>query len=74
MKTGLSGLLATTALSAPLAIAAFGDAVAKKKLGHSPTTNTLDVNYKSRAPREKDVEASDHLAEMILPFIDRQSA
>ena len=48
----------------------FGDAVAKKKLGHSPTTNTLDTNYKSRAPREKDIEASDHLANMILPFIE----
>ncbi len=45
----------------------FSDAVAKKKLGHSPYTNTLDTNYKRLTPTDIDRQASDHLAKIILP-------
>jgi hypothetical protein len=50
----------------------FGDAVAKKKLGHSPRTNTLHLHYKSYKPRESDAAASSFLAQLALPEIRTQ--
>ena len=47
----------------------FGDAVAKKRLGHSPKTNTIATNYKSRQPTERDRDASTHLARIVLPLM-----
>ena len=49
----------------------FGDAVARKRLGHAPTTNTIQTNYKSRKPRERDRLASQHLADELRPLMDR---
>ncbi|MBX3437796.1 MAG: hypothetical protein KF861_09915 [Planctomycetaceae bacterium] len=50
----------------------FGDAVAKKAIGHSPNTNTINTNYKNRLPREADRAASDMMAAPILDRIDRR--
>ena len=44
----------------------FGDAVAKKRLGHAPGSTTIDRHYKGRRPTERDRDASDHLAGMIF--------
>ncbi|MBX3444237.1 MAG: hypothetical protein KF774_17680 [Planctomyces sp.] len=44
----------------------FSDAVAKKKLGHGPKTNTIQIHYKSYRPSEKDRQASDFMAAMAF--------
>lgn len=47
----------------------FGDAVAKKKLGHSPKSNVINTSYKARRISEIDHAASEHLAAMVLPLM-----
>ena len=47
----------------------FGESVAKSKLGHSANSNTINTNYKSRRIGQKDQEASEHLAGMVLPLL-----
>lgn len=48
----------------------FGDGVAKSKLGHSPNTNTLDRHYKGRRVSDVDRQASEHLAQLVLPLME----
>lgn len=43
-----------------------GDAIAKKKLGHSPGSNTFDRHYKGRRPRDVDRDASDLMADLLF--------
>lgn len=47
----------------------YGDAVAKKRLGHAPGSRTFDIHYKGRRPTDVDRDASDHLAELLLKTI-----
>lgn len=48
----------------------FSDALAKKRLAHTPGSKTLDKHYKGRRTTSLDHDASDHLAEIVTPFID----
>lgn len=44
----------------------FNDDVAKRKLAHSPRTNTYETNYKGRKPTPNEVAATDYMAEQLL--------
>lgn len=44
----------------------FNEAVAKKRLGHSPKTTTINTNYLNRRPRDTDRAASDYLADWLF--------
>jgi hypothetical protein len=52
----------------------FNDALAKKRLGHSAHTNTLETNYKAKRVTPKDVEVSEFLAGLAMPTIRIQQA
>lgn len=45
----------------------FGDAVAKKQLGHAPNTDTIQRHYKNYRPTDANQRASATLAGLILP-------
>ena len=54
------------------AIAAeFSTTIAKKRLGHSPTSNTFEKHYLGRTTAA-DVEASNYLATLIMPHMQSQ--
>ncbi len=44
----------------------FGDAIAKRKLAHSPNTNTFEKHYKGRKPTSKEVAATDYIADILI--------
>lgn len=47
----------------------FNAVVAKKKLGHSPRTNTFETNYQSRASTSSEVIATDFLVDRFLESV-----
>lgn len=48
----------------------FSDATAKKRLGHTPGSNTLDKHYKGRRVSAIDHQASDMLVAKFLPSLE----
>ncbi len=44
-------------------------AIAKKRLGHSPNSTTFEKHYQGRTT-EKDVDASNYLASLIMPYVE----
>lgn len=49
----------------------FNDDVAKRKLAHSPNTNTYERNYKGRKPTPTEVAATDFMADLLLESLRR---
>lgn len=49
---------------------AFSDAIAKKRLNHSPGSKTLDKHYKGRRVSKLDHDASDMIAAKLVPLFD----
>lgn len=49
----------------------FNEATAKKRLGHSPRTNTINTNYLSRRPGPNDRAASDYLSRWLFGAAER---
>lgn len=50
----------------------YGDAVAKKKLGHAPGSRTLDIHYKGRRITDRDRDGTDHLADLLFRCMRRE--
>lgn len=50
----------------------FSDSVAKKRLGHSPTSNVINTNYKAKRVSSKDRRASRRLAKVVMPHVKIQ--
>lgn len=48
----------------------FSDSIAKNRLGHAPGSKTLDKHYKGRRVSRQQHEASDYLAERLVPLLE----
>lgn len=49
---------------------AFSEAIAKKRLGHTPGSKTWEKHYQGRGVSSLDHQASDQLADFIAPLLD----
>lgn len=47
----------------------FGPGIARRKLGHAPTTNTIHTNYDVPRVSKQDQAASAHLAGIVMPLV-----
>jgi hypothetical protein len=47
----------------------FNGVIAKRKLGHSPNTNTFEKNYQSRRPTSAEANATDFLVDRFLTSV-----